>query len=96
MELEDFRKSGIRIIKNAEIVFSASHNISKPYHMKWKVRNFGDEANKMGQLRGEITDDGGYEMKKENTRYYGEHYVECYVIKDRNCVAIGKAFVPIE
>lgn len=94
--LEDFRKSGIRIIKNAEIVFSASHNISKPYHMKWKVRNFGDEANKMGQLRGEITDDGGYEMKKENTRYYGEHYVECYVIKDRNCVAIGKAFVPIE
>lgn len=94
--LEDFHKSGARIIKNAEIIFSVSHNISKPYHMKWKVRNFGDEANKMGQLRGEITADGGYEIKKEKTRYHGEHYVECYVIKDRNCVAIGKAFVPIE
>jgi hypothetical protein len=61
----------------------------------WKVRNFGEEAKGANGLRGEITYDKGWKQKEEDTRYYGEHYVECYAIKDNKCVAIGKILVPI-
>lgn len=73
-----------------------SHNVPSPYSVKWKVRNFGDEARGRGALRGEISDDNGTETKKESTLYHGEHYVECYIIKNGQCVAIGNVFVPID
>ena len=61
----------------------------------WKVRNFGSEAENLGQLRGEIVADEGNRKKKEETRYSGEHFVECYVIKNGICVARDKIMVPI-
>ena len=33
---------------------------------------------------------------KESTLYYGEHYVQCYLIKNDICVARGEVFVPIQ
>lgn len=58
------------------------------------MRNFGDEAKNAGDLRGEISDDIG-SSKKEHTKYMGEHYVECFIIKDNKCVAEDKILVPI-
>ncbi len=46
-------------------------------------------------MRGEITLDDGSETKIENTRYKGEHYVECYIIKDKICVARERVDIPI-
>lgn len=95
--LSNFRKMGYRISKKANLVFSIVENdVPSPYEVMWKVRNFGDEAKDLDKLRGEITPDGGYKKKKESTLYHGEHYVECYIIKDNRCVAIGQVFVPIE
>lgn len=94
--LSEFQARGYRISKRASLLFSiTSHNVPPPYSVKWKVRNFGDEARDLGGLRGEITDDNGTESKKESTLYHGEHYVECYMIKNGQCVAIGHVFVPI-
>lgn len=94
--LSAFLQRGFRIQKSASLLFQiTSHNVPAPYNVKWKVRNFGDEAHNLGALRGEITDDDGSETKKESTLYHGEHYVECYIIKNGQCVAIGHAFVPI-
>lgn len=66
-----------------------------PYKIKWKVRNFGEEAREADDLRGEITNDRGKEEKVEHTRYWGEHYVECYGIKDGSCVTFARILVPI-
>lgn len=71
------------------------NNVPEPYDVMWKVRNFGEDANTAGDLRGEISRDNGFEDKKENTRYQGEHYVECYIIKNNICVALNKLLVPI-
>lgn len=70
-------------------------NVPQPYDIKWKVKNIGDEARRHDDLRGEILDDGGYGVRKENTKYWGEHYVECYAIKDGVCVAKDRISVPI-
>lgn len=95
--LSNFKLKGWRITKNAKLIFSVvENNVPYPYQVKWKVRNFGEEAKGIDKLRGEISDDAGQEKKTENTLYHGEHYVECYIIKDNKCVATGSVFVPIQ
>jgi len=94
--LKSFISRNFPIKKKKKLLFRASHNVPSPYGMKWKIRNFGDEANNAeGGLRGEIHDDEGLEVRKEDTKYYGQHYVECYIIKDKKCVAVGHILVPI-
>lgn len=75
--------------------FIVKTDVAKPYSVKWKVRNFGFEAERKGNLRGEIWEDEGFYTKKEYTKYQGEHFVECYIIKDGICVARDKIIVPI-
>ena len=93
--LTDYIKNKVPLAKEKELTFTVRHNIPQPYTIMWKVRNFGEEAKMKGDLRGEISADRGYENKIENTRYTGEHYVECYVVKDGYCVAKNIIFVPI-
>ena len=47
-------------------------------------------------LRGEITRDNGTRSKKESTAYRGSHYVECYVVKDGEVVAVDRQQVFVE
>lgn len=94
--LSTFIQNRCFLHKRKKIIFSiVDNNVPEPYGVKWKVRNFGDEAKDSSDLRGEISDDAGSEQKEENTKYYGEHYVECYIIKDGYCVALDKIIVPI-
>ncbi len=94
--LSSFIQKRFPLKKKKKIVFSIiENNVSLPYSVMWKVRNFGDEANNMNDLRGEITYDEGFEKKKEDTKYYGEHYVECYIIKNNMCIAMNRIIVPI-
>ncbi len=60
----------------------------------WKVRNVGEEAERRNLIRGEIQDRGN--SISEPTSFYGYHYIECYLIKDGVCIAIGHVDVPIE
>ncbi len=82
--------------KRKNLLFKITENTTPlPYSIKWKVRNFGEEARLASGLRGEITDDKGKGEKSEETLYRGEHYVECYVIKNNTCVAFDRIMVPI-
>jgi len=72
-----------------------SHNVPEPFDVKWKVKNTGAEATRKGALRGQLHDDGGYRCRTESTLYWGNHYVECYAIKDGVCVAADHIEVPI-
>lgn len=77
------------IKKKADLIFElVKCTVPKPYTIKWKVKNTGKEAVRIGQQRGEIVNDGGKEKKKESTLYTGNHYVECYVI-DQNNICVG-------
>lgn len=59
----------------------------------WKVLNVGSEAERRNDIRGQIKDRG--REITENSKFFGEHYIECYLIKDGLCVAIGHVDVPI-
>lgn len=66
------------------------------YDTKWKVRNFGEEAERANKLRGEILEDNnGLHGYKDGAAFYGEHFLECYVIKDGTCIAKKRITVPI-
>ena len=94
--LTSFLEKRFVLRKSKQLAFSIRENsVPAPYSIMWKVRNFGDEARDANNLRGEISYDKGSEIKEENTKYYGEHYVECCVIKDRVCVAMDRILVPI-
>lgn len=94
--LSNFILNKLPLLKNKKLIFKIIKNtVPAPFEIKWKVRNFGSEANDAGDLRGEISDDLGSAEKREHTKYMGEHYVECYVIKNGVCVATDKILVPI-
>lgn len=59
----------------------------------WKVRNVGSKAETRDDIRGQIQN-RGYRIE-ETTTFEGPHYIECYLIKDSVCIAIGHVDVPI-
>ncbi len=75
--------------------FIKNTDTPKPYSVKWKIKNKGSIANRKGMLRGEILDDLGNESRVENSNFGGQHFVECYLIKDEVCVARDRIDVPI-
>ncbi len=92
-----FLRAAVQLLRKQrklEFIIS-SCNVPSPYSVKWKIKNTGDEAQRIGDLRGEILDDLGYQSRKENTKYEGSHYVECYIIKNGACVAKDRIDVPI-
>jgi hypothetical protein len=84
--------------KSRQLTFAiARTSVAQPFDVYWKVKNVGEEARRLGQLRGEITPDhnGAGAYREERTAYTGNHYVEVYVVKDGVCVAKDRIDVPI-
>lgn len=73
----------------------ASCNVPAPYGVLWKVRNVGIQAERKNMIRGQIVSDKGNEQLIERTDFPGAHYVECFIVKDGNCVARDRLEVPI-
>jgi hypothetical protein len=71
----------------------ASTTASYPYDVYWKVKNVGPEAERRNQLRGQIVNKGNSIV--EHTNFYGNHYIECYIVKSGYCVAKKRIEVPI-
>ena len=65
----------------------------QPYRILWKVKNVGPEAERRNQVRGQIYDKGNIIV--EHSNFYGNHYIECYIVKDGVCVARYRVDVPI-
>ncbi len=88
-EVTFFRRSA-----NLEYYIEDNEVISTydPVQIFWKIRNTGKYAKK---LRGQIWEDDGTKIRKEQIAYIGDHYVECYVIKDNIMIARGIIFLKI-
>ena len=67
-----------------------------PGSWSWKIRNHGEEAARLGQLRGELVADDGTGTRTETTSYTGRHYVEVYVVKEGRLVATDHHDVVIQ
>lgn len=92
--LRDLLFQGFPLLANKNLKFSIAKNTCpKPFSVKWKVCNVGDEAFKRNCIRGEIFDRGS--CIKETSDFKGEHFVECFIIRDGVCVARDKIIVPI-
>ena len=57
----------------------------------WQVTNTGNEARESKDLRGGFL--SGTRIHEESTKYTGDHYIQCFVIKDGECIARSKEFV---
>lgn len=76
------------------LYFKASTNVPHPDAIWWKIRNCGKHAEARNQIRGQI-EKKYWTEKIEDSEFGGRHYVECYVIKNNECVAIKRLNVPI-
>ena len=70
-------------------------NVERPYKVRWKVLNRGDEAERRNEIRGQIIESRYVNKHQEKTKFRGEHVVECYILKDRVVVARDQIKVPI-
>ena len=94
---ELLRKMTGRLRKNKKLLFYIENtDVPKPYKVLWKIKNEGSLAKQRNSLRGQITNsNNGNEGRRESSDFEGEHYVECYVIKNGFCVAKDRIDVPI-
>ncbi|MFJ1768366.1 nucleotidyltransferase [Amycolatopsis sp. NPDC088138] len=95
--LREMLKNKTLLLPNKGLDFTITEcNIAYPYVVKWKVLNRGDEAERRNNIRGEIISPNSFgNARHEETRFRGEHVVECYVIKDGIVVARDAIDVPI-
>lgn len=76
-------------ISNTDIDFSTGE-----YSIYWKVKNNGPIAKSRHMERGQIKLTNSQEQR-EHSDFIGEHFVECYVVKNEVCVARAHIDVPI-
>ncbi|MCT3440156.1 nucleotidyltransferase [Limosilactobacillus fermentum] len=76
-----------------ELKFSVTSTDCQDYDVFWKVRNVGNEAIRRNCIRGQIVK--GNNQKIEHSQFNGNHYVECYLVKNGVCVARDRIDVPI-
>lgn len=92
-----FDANGRRLPKRCDLLFSAITDTPPPYTVYWQVVNTGEEARQTHDLRGEIfpsaTAGVGGRTQKERTAYTGDHWIECFIVKNGVCVARSGEFV---
>lgn len=92
--LVNMLKRRLPLLPKKELKFNVSCcTVPEPYLLYWKVRNCGEEAYKRDCIRGQII--VGDRVWHEHTAFKGNHFVECYAIRNGICVARAKISVPI-
>lgn len=86
----------LRLPRERKLLFEVTFcDVPAPFGLKWKVLNQGEEARERNMIRGQILDDNGSQCLQETSDFYGDHFVECYAIKDGKLVARAHVSVPI-
>lgn len=81
--------------KNLEFfIADMDKQIKGKYDIYWKVKNEGQVARDRNCIRGQIKKYNTMRLH-ETTDFKGEHYVECYIVQDRICIAMDRIDVPI-
>lgn len=85
------------IPKDCNIYFVANTNVPRPFEVYWQVVNTGQEASQLGGLRGGIyasrTLGVGGLNQKEYSSFKGNHWIECFIVKNGVCVARSREFL---
>lgn len=91
----NFANSSRVVPKFFDLVYTATTNVPRPFQVFWQVVNTGDEAARANCLRGTFYPGEGYHglERHESTCYAGQHWVECFIVKDGLCVARSGEFV---
>lgn len=87
----NFSSDALPLKKKLRLQFEAKTNTPGDYEVHWQVVNTGGEATTLGQLRGRIFADA--RVREERTEYRGMHWVECFIVKNGECVARSGEFV---
>lgn len=89
-------EKGNKVTAGRNIEFSVVLcTVPSPYKIFWKVLNRGEKAISQNCIRGQIQEGGKVWKIKESTNFRGDHYVECYIIRDNVCVARNRQIVSI-
>ncbi len=93
---QPFNSDSRHLPKHNSLRFEATTDTPWPYKVYWQVVNTGNEARAASGLRGGYYDgiiEKGGRVREESTLYSGMHWVECFIIKDKECVARSGEFV---
>lgn len=83
------------LLPGCQLYFMAKTNVPAPYNVYWKVKNRGEVAQINDNIRGEIVQTDSLNHYEE-TSFKGNHYVECYIVKNGQCVAKQRINVDIK
>ncbi|MVN91481.1 nucleotidyltransferase [Mucilaginibacter sp. HME9299] len=90
----DLATQGNKVGRGRWITFTVTNvNIPQPYAIYWKTLNRGEHAIASNCIRGQINEGGV--THQEPTSFKGNHFVECYIVKDGICVAKDRQSVII-
>lgn len=83
--------------KDCNLSFTASTNVEGFFQVYWQIVNTGSDAQRNNGLRGDIVSapyagSGGL-VHKESTLYTGLHWIECFIVQNRVCVAKSGEFI---
>lgn len=93
--LKEMRRTYTPLTPGCNLLFVGKTNTPEPYQVLWKVLNRGPLAIERDSIRGQIFSTERI-WHKETTDFKGDHYVECYIVKDGVCVAKSRIDVPIK
>lgn len=95
--LSGWLRRRVRLPRGRKLIFQVTFcDVPEPFELKWKVLNEGKQARERNMIRGSILDDDGSWSREESSEFHGDHFVECYAIKDGALVARAHISVPIE
>ena len=92
-KLGGLNTNGRRISSGLWMRFVAATNVDQPYDVYWQVVNTGDHAAIEGGLRGQIFKSDKGLIQWERTLYTGKHWIECFVVKNGECLAKSGQFI---
>jgi SMODS domain-containing protein/adenylyl/guanylyl cyclase-like protein with sensor domain len=80
---------GSPVGKNLKVRMEYLGGVSNGFSLYWQIVNTGDEAIGAGDMRGKIVYGG--DVRWEDTRYKGVHWVECFIVDDKRKVCTGRS-----
>lgn len=93
--LQNMRLKREVLLPKCQLYFQAKTNVPAPYNVYWKVRNRGIIAKREDSIRGKIQQTDKL-THYEETQFKGNHYVECYIVKNGVCVVKKRIDVEIK
>lgn len=98
VKLSTLRMSGKKIPLQRILEFYLDINkVPYPFEVYWKVKNNGYNAIESNCIRGEIfkNEEVPFDILIEESTFGGDHYLECYIVKNGVCVAKDRIEVSI-